>query len=93
MGLSRLKRNVISFWRKQRLTKIGLFPARFYVSLTVNCRMVMGFFFFLLLNQYQIKPRQVELSRQQLAYSPSKRSERELVTDIFKLNLKESGLL
>ena len=53
----------------------------------------MGFFFFLLLNQYQIKPRQVELSRQQLAYSPSKRSERELVTDIFKLNLKESGLL
>lgn len=47
------------------------------------------------LNQYQIKPKQVELSRQQLAKSPSRKhcSERELVTDIFKLNLQKSGLL
>lgn len=36
----------------------------------------------------------MELSRQQLAYSPSRKccTGRELVTDIFKLNLEKSGL-
>lgn len=72
-------------WRGQQLpleknsisvTKTSLFPTKFYVSPAVNYRTAVGFpSFSFLLNQYQIKAKQVELPRQQLAYSLSSRTQ------------------
>lgn len=75
--------------KENSVSKSSLFPTKFYVSFTVNCRMAIGFFS-LFLNQYQIKPSKWNCQGNNIVFSrKTLYSTKESVTSIFKLNLEK----